>query len=235
MIVLFLREPQIPTSTTEMEQENSADQNNNSNELYDGELPTYVLPRCIVDFLDKDENNEPTSSPTDHDYFKALLAVETCRALKYYLHEQNQLTFFKISDKKNVISNRKTLGESLDELLQKLTAKLKSTREKMEDGSHGYHRPLVEKFLDALGANPDEKRIFRFLLCINMMPCELFGCSKTIYRDQQNRMYAMATVGASGMTASGLSTPAYVSRLFNVPLPRVMALLNPDSIYVKEG
>lgn len=217
-----------------MEQEKSADQNNIGSKLYGGELPTYVLPRCIVDVLDKDKNSESTSIPTDHDYFNALLAVETCRALIHYLHEQNQVTFFKISDTKNVIVNRKTLGESLDEMLQKLTAKLDNMREKMEDGSDGYHRPLVEKFLDALGASPDEKRIFRFLLCIDMMPCELFGRSRHMYRAGPAGMYV--TGGKSGSSSSsGLSTPAEISSLFNVPLPRVMALLNSDSIYVKEG
>ena len=40
------------------------------------ELPTFILPQCIVDFLNRSPNKK---FETDFEYFQALLAVESAR------------------------------------------------------------------------------------------------------------------------------------------------------------
>ena len=128
------------------------------------ELTAYALPRIIIAFLDVQYNVDENNTPSDHDYFLALLAVETCRALIYHLGDENQCEYFQLDTDK--LEKRKTLGESLIELLDKLTEKREALLKKMVDCKQ---KPLVEKFLDALDANEDERKIFRFVLCINMI------------------------------------------------------------------
>ncbi len=99
---------------------------------------------------------------------------------------------------------------------------------KIEDDNQ---KPLVEKFLDALGANEGKKNIFRFVLCIGMMPTELFDKGK---RYLYHTLPGGFGLKLSGMLESSLSTPADISQLFGIPLPRIMKLVQSDSVWVKE-
>ena len=194
----------------------------------DGELPTFILPRSIVGFLESDEpDGTDEKIPSDHEYFNAILAVETCRALAFYLGEQNRQQYFKMNTE--TLSKRKTLGESMDELLQKLDTKRQAILERMEENDR---TPLLEKFLDALNANTDEKKIFRFVLSLGMMPPDYFDQPEcTVIRDPIMGTYANhnATMGGSEM-----SSPVVIGQILSIPLPFIMHLMNSDSIWVKE-
>ena len=129
------------------------------------EFPKFVLPRVIVQFLDSptsatdNDVSVKSSSHSDHDYFTALCAVETCRALIYCLREQNRQRYFRLDTDK--ITKCQTLGETLYELYNKLDAKLQSLLVRMKSNGN---IPLIEKFLDALDATDGQKQIFRYIL-----------------------------------------------------------------------
>ena len=145
------------TSNTDKDQ-------SDANNMVD-EFPKFVLPRVIVQFLDSptsatdNDVSMKSSSHSDHDYFTALCAVETCRALIYCLREQNRQRYFRLDTDK--ITKCQTLGETLYELYNKLDAKLQSLLVSMKSNGN---IPLIEKFLDALDATHGQKQIFRFIL-----------------------------------------------------------------------
>mmetsp|Transcript_16708 Transcript_16708/g.19244 ORF Transcript_16708/g.19244 Transcript_16708/m.19244 type:complete len:1183 (+) Transcript_16708:634-4182(+) len=201
------------------------------------ELPVFVLPRCIAEFLELDPSNgndgatdlisaaNNTSSHTltssDHTYFNALVATETCRALIYKLKDTNRQHYFKLSTDK--VAKRATLGDTLKELYEKLDSKLQDVRKEME--SRG-EVPLLEKFLDLLNASEDEKNIFRFILSTDMMPNDVCVSGDYSGKIKRGGLYE------GGATIA--STPVALHEMFSISLPKVMSLMNPESIWVKE-
>ena len=81
----------------------------------------------------------------------------------------------------------------------------------------------------------DHEMIDAKRLCINVIPSEVFGIQKRvqIIRDSYGGYGSNSSAG--GMSASSLSTPADIGQIFNIPLPRIMKLMQSDSIWVKEA
>lgn len=209
-------------------QNDESDKAGSEIEVKEEEIPSCFLPPCIVKILDDEDatcskiSDDDNNIPTDHQYFNALLATETCRALIDSLVDQNRHKYFELETKS--LSKRKTVAESLGDLFRMLSTKLEAIRKRMEEGDQA---PLIEKFLNALEANDEEKKIFRFNLCLSMMSSEFFPVKdsrRIIYRD------AYGTLPTSKLRASA----SEIQRIFDVPLPHIMQMMNADSVWVKE-
>ena len=87
--------------------------------------------------------------------------------------------------------------------------------------------PLIEKFLDKLQASPEEKQIFRFVLTTDMMPDEVHNANSNSLR------VGMSLDGLSSIQ-HGLCSVLTLNHIFNIPLPKLMALISPESVWVKE-
>jgi len=95
---------------------------------------------------------------------------------------------------------------------------------KMKDSNN---IPLIEKLLDKLQASTEEKKIFRFVLTTDMMPDEVHNANSNSLR------VGMSLDGLSSIQ-HGLCTVLTLSHIFNIPLPKIMALISPESVWVKE-
>ena len=129
------------------------------------EVPSFTLPLSIARFLDQPDDVEWR---TDHDYFEALLAVEMARSLCYHVGRCISRAVFSLSETSggdsfaqptsDLCLRGKDMHEHMKDVVTKLDDKRILKLKRMQ------HRPVVEKFLDAMKATELERRIFRFVL-----------------------------------------------------------------------
>lgn len=226
----------------------SGTQNENIAALSLDEVPEFFLPRSIRQFLSAPDNysdgtgaDDDTRNATsttngaadypsyDFDYYNAIVAVETCRALIYGLHNHNRTQYFSLDHDK--VNKRTTLANTLQGVFVKLEKKLEAMLQHLESTNR---RPLLEKFLDALSATSDEKKIFRLILASEMIPSEMRSSSRSGSSSSRASVAAARVIlgGAVGSNTSGslasTPSPANLSSLLEIPLPKIMALMNPE-------
>lgn len=135
---------------------NNKDSDKQKEETKKKEIPSSALPACIVRYM------KSTSLPeSDHDYFEALVAIETLRATLFKLEKglPSGVISMKMSCFGNFGSNTILRGQGLIATLQNLLQKLEAKREKQLEQMK--KRPIIEKLLDALEASKLEGMIFR--------------------------------------------------------------------------
>jgi hypothetical protein len=119
-------------------------------------LVSFALPPFVTRIIKCQEAIE-----TDYQYFEALVAVATVRALAFRLGQNvtGSLVSVKMSSFGDMDSKIIVRGHKLMNLLQGVLAKLEAKLAKELESMK--RRPIIEQLLDALEATELERKIFR--------------------------------------------------------------------------